>query len=185
MNANTPDYDAMTDEELFDSPLGHRLRRYADKLLAAQEARVEFFTRRKSDYVIMAGVSYARDVISPDGTTDERQDNDPWATYRSPELEGLREAVKATDGTTATATEAARAYIASLQSDERATDVVKRPATPTDVASALSHLLTGHAASGKGPFAVHEADGFHDEPYVILSVESMRKVLDEVPKSRW
>ena len=182
-NAGTP-MDDMTDEELWNGPLGYRLRRYADKLLAAQEARVEFFSKRKSDYVIMAGVSYARDVISPDGTTDERQDNDPWATYRSSELEGLREAVKETDGTTAAANEAAKAYIANLQGEERPV-VEEKAATPLDVAGALSYLLTGHSASSKGPFAVHEADGFHDEPYVIISAEAMSKVLDEIPKSRW
>lgn len=112
------DYDAMTDEELWDSPLGQRLRRHADKLLAAQEARVEFFSKRKGDYIIMAGVQFARDAVSPDGTLDERVDTDPWATYRSDELEGLREAVKGTDGTPAAAHEAAKAYIASLKAEE-------------------------------------------------------------------
>lgn len=202
--------DDMTDEELWNSPLGQRLRRYADKLLSAQEARVEFFSKRKGDYIIMAGVQFARDAISPDGTLDERADADPWATYRSDELEGMRTAVKATDGTPAAAHEAAKAYIASLQGDERpaaempttcsggaaidhdetgilnhGTDDEQEKATPLDVAGALSYLLTGNPASDRGPFTVHDADGFHDEPYVILSVESMRKVLDEIPESRW
>lgn len=189
--------DDMSDEELFDSPLGHRLRRYMDKLLAAERERIMLVAKRKWQQDNAVGVDLARDILSPDGLLQDRndaEDGDPWAYWQSPEIEGLRDVIKATDGTPAVVQEAAKAYIASLQGDERpaaeeATEppaaVVKRPATPTDVAGALSWILTGHAGSDRGPFAIHEADGFHDEPYAILSLDSMRKVLDEIPQDRW
>ncbi|MFE0490119.1 DUF7239 family protein [Streptomyces griseoaurantiacus] len=141
-----PAADDMTDEELWNSPLGHRLRRYADKLLAAQEARIELFARRKSDHAVMGGVSYSRNVISPDGTTDERAGNDPWATYRSPELEGLREVIRETDGTTATTDEAAKAYIASLQGDERPTVTETPMAAPT---AEVQYAIEGEPGASK------------------------------------
>lgn len=196
----------LTDEELWDSPLGHRLRRYLDKLLLAEAERITMVAKRKWQQDNAIGVNIARDIVSPDGTLEERndgEDGDPWAYWQSPEQLGLKEAIKATDGTPAAVQEATKAYIASLQVDERpAADEFppeqydmpvgppvhsdeERAATPLDVAGALSYLLTGHAGSDKGPFAVHEADGFHDEPYVILSVDSMRKVLEEIPEGRW
>ncbi|MFE6000398.1 hypothetical protein ACFQ6C_26615 [Streptomyces sp. NPDC056454] len=198
------DADDMTDEELWNSPLGHRLRNYADKLLLAEEERIPLFHKRQVDGVVARGVSRARALVHPLGDPSpigadidevQRPDFDPWANWQSPEVVGLREAVQATDGSLEAAQEAAKAYIAGLQGDERPTaeeptETVpanddEEPPTPTDVAGALSYLLTGHVASDRGPFAVHAADGFHDEPYVILSLDAMNKVLGEIPKERW
>ena len=254
--SNDAAMDGLTDEELWNSPVGLRLRHYADKLLAAEQARVELVTRNRANQAgMMAGLEGAREVTSPLGATFAANRKDPWGVYRSPELEGLRAAVRGTDGTVLAVQRAAKAYIASLQGEEvtevgkgrpyrltvtypekhwahplggvkrwayvnretaekdardKATDGAtaqvahvdrttgrrtviatypateeKAPATPTDVAGALSHLLTGHEASDRGPFAVHEADGFHDEPYVMLPLDAMRKVLDEIPEERW
>ncbi|PPS89578.1 hypothetical protein [Streptomyces sp. MH60] len=198
--------DDMTDGELFDSPVGHRLRHYMDKLLAAEGLRIEISAKRQWEAHVRAGVERARAIVSPLGDPSPinygfdpdavlRPDVDPWADWQSPEVAGLREAIEATDGTIPAVQEAAKAYIASLQGDERPAaeeptqespaDVVKRSATPTDVAGALSFILTGHAASDRGPFAIHDADGFHDEPYVILPLDSMSKVLDEISQERW
>ncbi|MGW1436775.1 hypothetical protein ACWD7M_16190 [Streptomyces griseus] len=186
----------VTDEELWNSPLGHRLRNYADKLLVAEKERLTAKDKRQVAGSWAFGVDHARSALSPFGTVDERNENDdPWAYWQSPETEGLRTAVQATDGSRKAAQEAAKVYIAGLQGDERPTaeepteaapaDDNEEPPTPTDVAGALSYLLTGHVASDRGPFAVHAADGFHDEPYVILSLDAMNKVLGEIPKERW
>lgn len=204
----TTDYEALTDEELWDSPLGHRLRYYADKLLAAEQARVEQVTRNRANKAAMsAGLEGARELVSPLGDPFQREDD--WAVYRSPVMEGLRKVISETDGTIPAVQQAAKAYIARLQADERPVadefppeeyDMPVGPpwsgdeeapaddskeATPLDVAGALSYLLTGRALSDSGPFAVHDADGFHDEPYVLLSVDSMRRVLDRLPESTW
>lgn len=201
------DYDALSDEELWNSPLGLRLRAYADKLLAAENERVGIVDKRQLAAHQRMGVDYARDVFSVTGEDmSTRNDNDdPWVYWKSPEIDGLRNAVASSDRTRKGAQEAAKAYIAGLQEeeeerpasedsmpvgppwtgDEEAPADEEREATPLDVAGALSWLLTGHAASDKGPFAVHDADGFHDEPYVILPLDAMRKVLDEIPASRW
>lgn len=193
--------DDMTDEELWNSPLGHRLRTYADKLLAAEAERIAATAKRQTDHVVGAGIGFGRAIISPLGDPTDTFDNgdpdkvfrtdiDPWANWQSPEMKGLTEAVKATDGTRNAAQEAAKSYIASLQGElrptaEALTDDEEKEATPLDVAGALSYLLTGHGASDRGPFVVHEGDGFHPEPYVMLPLDSMRKVLDEIPGSRW
>ncbi|MFJ4902962.1 hypothetical protein [Streptomyces sp. NPDC088727] len=197
--------DDMTDEELWNSPLGQRLRHYADKLLLAEAERVRANAKRHAHGVVAEGLEFGRAVVSPLGDPtsmlsdpDEptRADTDPWANWQSAEQTGLRAALAATDGSRDAAQEAAKAYIASLQGDERPTtdeeptetalaDGDGEPSTPTDVAGALSFLLTGNAASDRGPFAVHNGDGFHDEPYVILPLDAMAKVLDEIPKERW
>ncbi|MFH8483007.1 hypothetical protein [Streptomyces sp. NPDC018055] len=216
----------MTDEELWNSPLGHRLRVYADKLLLAEEERIRAFHKRQVDAVMSAGVSRGRSLIHPLGDPSpmgaepdevQRPDIDPWADWQSPEVVGMREAVTAAGNSQKAAQEAAKAYIAGLQGDDRPTaeepthtqcsggaaidhdetgvcdhasgdtptDGDKEPPTPMDVAGGLSYLLTGHVASDRGPFAVHGADGFHDEPYVILPLHAMAKVLSEIPKERW
>lgn len=205
MTDETPPLHTMTDEELWNSPAGERLRHYADKLLAAEAERITANPkRRQADGVVAEGIQFARAIVSPlgdpstmishDDGTPARADTDPWANWQSPEVTGLREAVKDHWKDREAALKAAKAYIASLQGNERPAAeepteapaaVEKRPATPLDVAGALSYLLTGHAASDRGPFAVHEADGFHDEPYVILSVESMSKILDRLPEGTW
>lgn len=207
---------SLTDEELWNSPIGQRLRHYADKLLAAEGERIQLVAKRQWESHVRGGVERARAIVSPLGDPrplgldpDEvpRSDTDPWADWQSPEVVGLREAITATDGTIPAVQEAAKAYIASFQGEERPADEdampvgppwtgdeeppadeeppVKREATPTDVVGALSYLLTGHAVSDRGPFAVHQGDGFHAEPYVILPLDAMRKVLDEIPQDRW
>lgn len=185
---HTTDYNHMTDEELWNSSLGERLRGYADKLLCAEAERIKLVAKRKWQQDNAIGVEIARDVLSAQGSLEERSnggEGDPWAYWQSPVIVGLRDVIKTTDGTPDTVQEAAKAYIASLQGDEPPADGEKKEATPLDVAGALSYLLTGHPASDRGPFAVHDGDGFHDEPYVILPVDSMRKVLDRLPESTW
>ncbi|THA72493.1 hypothetical protein E6R60_26545 [Streptomyces sp. A0642] len=198
--------DGVTDEELWNSPIGQRLRTYADKLLLAEEERMRAFHKRNADALLATGISRSRAVIHPlgdpsplgDGGDPDavlRPEVDPWADWQSPEVVGLREAIAAADNSQRAAQEVAKAYIASLQGDERpapgeeptetALAADEEPPTPMDVAGALSYLLTGHAVSDRGPFVVHEGDGFHPEPYVMLPLDSMGRVLAEIPKERW
>lgn len=108
------DLDGLSDEELWDSPVGHRLRNYADKLLAGEQARIEQVSRNRANAAgMMAGVDAARAIVSALGDPMNREDD--WATYRSPVLEGLRGAVKATDGTLPVVQEATKAYVAELE----------------------------------------------------------------------
>jgi hypothetical protein len=86
------------------------------------------------------------------------------------------------------ATEQCAPYLAPAAEEpptEAPAAVAKRPATLADIRRALSYLLTGQEDSSEGPFAVHAADGFHDEPYVILPARSMGKILNEIAKERW
>lgn len=108
------DTDEMTDEELWNSPAGLRLRDYADKLLAAESERVGIVDKRQLAGHQRIGLDYGRDVLSVTGeTTHTRNENDdPWTYWKSPEIEGLREAVAASDRTRKGAQEAAKAYIA-------------------------------------------------------------------------
>ncbi|KUL44805.1 hypothetical protein ADL22_12745 [Streptomyces sp. NRRL F-4489] len=269
-------YEDMTDEELWDSPLGRRMRLYADKLLAAEFERISLVAQRKWQQDSAVGVNIARDILSVNGSLEERndgEDGDPWAYWWSNEIQGLRKVVHEADGTPDAVQEAAKAYIAHLQDEKRpaakqpvtlmfpgelkkwvlaqhpradrfhltgtrrpggpsglsfslgtrrwyfaapdgfidgafdtralasdgfyeyearlsaseadASTTETKTGTPSDVAGALSHLLTGHSVCDHGPFAVHEADGFHEEPYVLISVENMAKVLDNIPKDRF
>ncbi|MET7363222.1 hypothetical protein ABZS76_32960 [Streptomyces sp. NPDC005562] len=118
------EYATMTDEELWNSPVGERLRHYGDKLLAAEVMRIMMKSRRRTEAVVAEGVEYGRAVLSPLGDPNSlitnkdgaptRADTDPWASWQSTELTGLRGAVAATDGTREAVQKAAKRYLADL-----------------------------------------------------------------------
>jgi hypothetical protein len=114
----------LTDEELWNSPLGQRVRTYADKLLLAEGERLDAFHKRQVDRVFSGGVSRARAIVSPlgdpspmgDGGDPDavlRPDIDPWANWQSPEVKGLRAAIQETDGSIPAAQERAKQYFAA------------------------------------------------------------------------
>ncbi|MEU6362146.1 hypothetical protein [Streptomyces albidoflavus] len=119
--ASEADTDELSDEELWNSPIGERLRHYADKLLAAEGERINLIAKRQWQSHVRGGVDRARAIVSPLGdpsplVTEEgsRPETDPWSYWRSPEIKGLREVIKATDGTPDVVQVAAKAYIADV-----------------------------------------------------------------------
>ncbi|WP_428957893.1 hypothetical protein [Streptomyces sp. cg35] len=112
----------MSDADLWDSPVGHRVRHYADKLLLAEAERIRMSGKRNADGVVAEGVEFGRAIVSPLGDPnamldgdDTRAASDPWANWQSTEAVGLRGAVAASDKTREGAQGAAKAYLARLE----------------------------------------------------------------------